>query len=273
MWYFPKNQGMVRGLWLLLCLGMACGPAKEGQPQDALPTMSSRMIENETGDEDPNKAKLLAAYPSYLSHFEGNELVWRDGTRMVWDDGKSKTLEELLDGPDLQDMFEQAYPDKVIFQVDYDPGRCRPDAFFMKVYGGSAAAVEAQLVPVEWFGQMLRFNKANGAAKALEAVRDELMPLKDLHGYLQPSAGTFNWRVVAGTKRLSNHSFGIAIDLNVQHAHYWRWSKEFKAGQTLRYQNSIPIRIVEAFERHGFIWGGKWYHYDTMHFEYRPELL
>ena len=24
---------------------------------------------------------------------------------------------------------------------------------------------------------------------------------------------------------------------------------------------------------HGFIWGGKWYHYDTMHFEFRPELV
>mgnify|MGYP002637708491 CR=1 FL=1 len=23
----------------------------------------------------------------------------------------------------------------------------------------------------------------------------------------------------------------------------------------------------------GFIWGGRWFHYDTMHFEYRPELL
>jgi hypothetical protein len=30
---------------------------------------------------------------------------------------------------------------------------------------------------------------------------------------------------------------------------------------------------VEIFERHGFIWGGKWFHYDTMHFEYRPEML
>src|SRR5262245_1812136 len=27
------------------------------------------------------------------------------------------------------------------------------------------------------------------------------------------------------------------------------------------------------FEKYGFIWGGHWYHYDTMHFEYRPELL
>ena len=39
------------------------------------------------------------------------------------------------------------------------------------------------------------------------------------------------------------------------------------------YRNKIPMEIVDIFEKHGFIWGGKWYHYDTMHFEYRPELL
>ena len=33
------------------------------------------------------------------------------------------------------------------------------------------------------------------------------------------------------------------------------------------------MEVVEIFEKYGFIWGGKWYHYDTMHFEYRPELL
>jgi D-alanyl-D-alanine carboxypeptidase len=31
--------------------------------------------------------------------------------------------------------------------------------------------------------------------------------------------------------------------------------------------------IVRIFEAHGFIRRGKWYHYDTMHFEYRPELI
>jgi hypothetical protein len=40
-----------------------------------------------------------------------------------------------------------------------------------------------------------------------------------------------------------------------------------------RFVNRIPLEIVAIFERHGFIWGGKWSHYDTMHFEYRPELL
>jgi len=31
--------------------------------------------------------------------------------------------------------------------------------------------------------------------------------------------------------------------------------------------------LIAIFEDHGFIWGGQWYHYDTMHFEYRPELI
>jgi hypothetical protein len=128
------------------------------------------------------------------------------------------------------------------------------------------------LVPVDWFGQRLQFNREAGAADALRAVAAALAGQPDLLPYLQPSAGTFNWRLVAGTQRLSNHSFGIAIDLHVKHAHYWRWSKEFKAGKPLVYQNAIPQRIVQAFEAAGFIWGGKWYHYDTMHFEYRPEL-
>jgi hypothetical protein len=35
----------------------------------------------------------------------------------------------------------------------------------------------------------------------------------------------------------------------------------------------MPYEIVDIFEKQGFIWGGKWYHFDTMHFEYRPELL
>ena len=38
-------------------------------------------------------------------------------------------------------------------------------------------------------------------------------------------------------------------------------------------RDRYPQEIVEIFEKHGFIWGGKWSHFDLMHFEYRPELL
>ena len=45
------------------------------------------------------------------------------------------------------------------------------------------------------------------------------------------------------------------------------------AGSHVTYKNDIPWETVRIFEAHGFIWGGKWYHSDTMHFEYRPELI
>ena len=62
------------------------------------------------------------------------------------------------------------------------------------------------------------------------------------------------------------HSWGAAIDLNTVRAAYWLWPRAVAA-------ETLPAQIIDIFERHGFIWGGKWLHYDTMHFEYRPELL
>jgi hypothetical protein len=34
-----------------------------------------------------------------------------------------------------------------------------------------------------------------------------------------------------------------------------------------------PQKVIEIFESHGFIWGGKWIIWDNMHFEYRPEVI
>jgi D-alanyl-D-alanine carboxypeptidase len=56
------------------------------------------------------------------------------------------------------------------------------------------------------------------------------------------------------------------------HSHYWLRAKP-GAGGRIVYKNEIPWEIVRIFEAHGFIGGGKWYYYDTMHFEYRPELI
>jgi D-alanyl-D-alanine carboxypeptidase len=227
------------------------------------------------------RARLLAAYPSELDRVDGNTLVWRDGTRMPLDDGKgAKTFAQWLDDPDIEDMLAVPYPagePATTPAKDVDPGRARNAAFFDKVYGNCRKGeVEKNLVNVVWLrkksGQRLPFSKINGAARALQAVSDELDALPARFDvYLFPSAGTYNCRPIAGTKRLSAHGHGIAIDIAVKHADYWRNGKPGKDG-AYPYKNEIPMEIVRIFERHGFIWGGRWHHYDTMHFEYRPEL-
>ena len=71
---------------------------------------------------------------------------------------------------------------------------------------------------------------------------------------------------------MSMHGYAAAIDLNLEFSDYYCGMRGNRNG-TFQYKNRMPIEIIEIFERHGFIWGGRWYHYDTMHFEYRPELI
>lgn len=224
--------------------------------------------------------RLLCAYPDLLQAAAENLLVWKDGETMPYDDGVTKReYDDLLNHPSLKDQLSLAYPKGPLDRppaVDSDPGRIRYEPFFKKMYGGSEAAVRKRLVPVAWLPatgrQTLYVTSVNGVDRRLQAVSDELERLPVGQAFPAGRTGAFQWRTIAGTGRLSTHSFGIAVDLPVRQSDYWRW----EAGdghRLLPYRNRIPQAIVEVFERHGFIWGGKWYHFDTMHFEYRPELL
>jgi D-alanyl-D-alanine carboxypeptidase len=225
---------------------------------------------------------LLRAYPEQLDRLEGNTLIWRDGTRMPLDDGNGKkSFEAWLADPDIEDMFAVHYPAGDLVAAPArkaDPGRARNAAFFNRMYGDCRKGeVHRNLVEITWLpkksGQRLSVTRVNGVAERLAAVSRELDELPaDFDRYLLPAAGSYNCRTVAGTNRISAHGHGIAVDIAPRHAHYWRWSRPDGSG-AYPHQNEIPPEIVRIFEKHGFIWGGKWHHYDTMHFEYRPELL
>jgi len=224
--------------------------------------------------------KLMSAYPSQIIGFSNHYVLFSDSSKLLFDDRKQKTTEQLLNNPDIQDMFAFSYPKgkiKIPIKKNNDPGRIRNDDFFKKMYGKTAAEVQKNLVEIVWcpklVGQKLRITSINGVDKHLAAVSAELDKHPEWKDYLK-SAGTFNWRMVRGNNRLSPHSFGIAIDLNIKHSNFWQWDCKCTSEDVdLTYKNKIPQGIVDIFEKHGFIWGGKWYHYDTMHFEYRPELL
>ena len=219
---------------------------------------------------------LVKSYPDVLNGGSEKGVGFIYHARILpVDDGVKRNNFEMLEGGDIEDSLQQIYPSgpcETKPDVNFDPGRIRSEPLMKLIYGQSRKEVEGNLVPVKWFGETLHVTKVNGVDKALEAVRDELVSRSDLRKYLTPSAGVFNWRKVAGQENLSVHSFGAAVDLNTKFADYWVWSKG-KPGRVPVYKNKFPMEIVDIFEKHGFIWGGRWYHYDTMHFEYRPELL
>ncbi len=225
---------------------------------------------------------LNQAYPGILAGVEVEDgqvvLVTGSGKRFVYDDGRTKTAREALDDPDMEDMLAQTYEPGPLREdppAGHHPGRRRVTAFFQEVYGHDAGEVSAACRPVRFLDRTVLFNAKNGAADALERVSARLAGLvardPKLKAVLYPVVGTFCWRTIAGTKRLSMHSLAIAVDVNPGRNPYWRHHR--RPSDMLARRRDFPKEVVEAFEAEGFIWGGKWAEYDVMHFEYRPELL
>ncbi len=228
----------------------------------------------------PALDNLVAAYPDALAGHDGNVLRWRDGTVMPVSDGaERKTFPELLRHASIADQLRLPYPRGPLEQppaVDADPGRFRNGALFTKMYGDcKKGEVTPRLVSLRWlphsWGKSIRITSVNGVDAQLRAVSEEIDALPEkIKRSAYPIAGTYNCRAVADTGQPSPHGYGIAIDLNTAVSDYWYWRPHDGA---IVYRNRMPAEIVAIFEKHGFIWGGKWYHFDTMHFEYRPELL
>jgi hypothetical protein len=223
---------------------------------------------------------LVAAYSDVLLRHDGSNIYWKDGTIMpVGNVEPPKSFQQRIINASILDQFYLKYPagkDIAPPRNDFDPGRFRNAAFFQKLYGDCrAGAVSRNLKTVPWFpkGQSVKITALHGVADQLAKVSAEIAKLPDhIRRAVYPTAGVLSCRPVADTGKMSMHAYGAAIDLNLAYSDYWIWQS--KGGkQEIRYRNRMPREIVDIFERNGFIWGGRWYHFDTMHFEYRPELL
>ena len=80
----------------------------------------------------------------------------------------------------------------------------------------------------------------------------------DLEDEIHPDeyAGCYYPRFIAGSTTLSNHAFGLALDLNVP-------------GNQRGTVGEMHRGVVDIFKRWGFGWGGDWGYTDPMHFELR----
>ncbi|WP_283591358.1 M15 family metallopeptidase [Clostridium butanoliproducens] len=225
---------------------------------------------------------LFMAYPDHLVDVEKQNnglvyLVTKSGNKIVYDDKKEKTQQEKLANGDLQDMMEQIYPlEKIddLMEENFDPGRIRAYSLLNEVYGSSREQIEKNLTNVNFAYQNYRFNKNNSAAESLDKVSKTLLELtktnNKIGAFINPANGTFNYRIISGTGRLSAHAYGIAIDIASDKRDYWKWAtRDQGKARLLQY----PDELVKIFEENNFIWGGKWGHFDILHFEYRPEII
>ncbi len=123
-------------------------------------------------------------------------------------------------------------------------GRIAPDP------GWVAANIRTEVVPIlgavtchqDLFPQL--------RAALLEIQQDGLAA--EIHP--DEYAGCYYPRFIANTTTLSNHSFGLALDLNVP-------------GNGRGTVGEMNRAVVATFKKWGFAWGGDWRWTDPMHFE------
>ncbi|MBR9648994.1 M15 family metallopeptidase [Clostridium tyrobutyricum] len=225
---------------------------------------------------------IMMAYPEYVKNVIKDDngyvyIIMKSGRKILYDDKREKSFDEKLFNTDIQDMMEQFYPlgsiDKVM-DKDSDPGRFRVYPLLEEVYGGSRNEIEKNLVITNLVYRNLQFNKNNKASDCLENAIKELVSISKNSGNIAtalfPYSGTYNYRNISGTNLKSPHSFAIAIDLARDRRDYWKWTTEKEGTSRIK---SYPKEIVDVFEKNNFVWGGKWGHFDILHFEYRPEIV
>ena len=123
-------------------------------------------------------------------------------------------------------------------------GRIAPDPAW------TASHISTEVVPI--LGSVT-CNKA--IMPQLKAALAEVIDL-GLEDKINPGqyAGCYYPRFIAGSTTLSNHSFGLALDLNTP-------------GNQRGTVGEMDRGVVAVFKRWGFAWGGDWRYTDPMHFE------
>lgn len=149
------------------------------------------------------------------------------------------------------DTYQQAIPvgafSDAVGVFRYTPiggGRIAPDPAWVKAH------IVTEVVPILGSVTCNKYLMPQLKAALAEIVTSKLADKIHPGEY----AGCYYPRFIAGSTQLSNHSFGLALDLNVP------GNQRGTVGQMDRV-------IVAIFKKWGFAWGGDWAYTDPMHFE------
>jgi hypothetical protein len=286
---------------VLCAIGLLVFPAWAGAAQGV--NLFPPPGEESTGERE--LAALAAAYPDRISRAaerDGDWAVEMDGRWFFWAHGRilpeaergqweryarfrfyTYPLGGLPPLPSL-DPPSAARLKKALADARLRPPR-RSEDFLDRLLGaGSRRQTESRIVTVDFLGFPVKVHaRIADALRGVAAQCDELRRTdREAAAFLAglSEIDGFNYRDVAGTLTRSYHAYGLALDF-IPRSYggrdpYWRWVMDKSdSWWATPYERRwmVPASIVAAFERQGFVWGGKWLFFDTMHFEYRPEIL
>jgi hypothetical protein len=268
----------------------AAEPRPSGEPPGGIAGAEARGVSRAASDEaDPRVRAFVLAYRALIDsvtyhaddvvfHLRGRPIHFRDG-RMIGED-RSR---------------DAAVCDPIFYRYSLEPLREPPTAsdempayctdVLETLWGSTEREVRRHGRSITFLDHKMFVNElAVGPLASVErdlraaATRDA-----EVAAWMSGLDITYSFisRDIAGSASRSHHAWGLAVDLvpssyDGRHV-YWRWSRVFDREGWDRIpveeRWSPPATVVETFERHGFVWGGKWAHFDMIHFEYRPEIV
>ncbi len=141
----------------------------------------------------------------------------------------------------------------------------KPDPASLRKFYGEPGNVD-QLVAIDVSGlgvfyeaQPVRSIRAHRlVADSLLRILTAIHAASALRPVLREYAGCYNYRLMRGGSAYSLHAYGAAIDLTPD-------DNAFRDSWPLR--ASMPIGVMEAFAREGWLAAGAFWGYDAMHFQ------
>lgn len=99
---------------------------------------------------------------------------------------------------------------------------------------------------------------ADSLVRILTSIRDLLPTRPDIADEAQDYGGVYNFRLKRGGSTYSLHAYGAAIDLDAD-------DNTFRDSWPMK--SDMPLEIMEAFAREGWVSAGAFWGYDAMHFQ------
>ncbi|MDR0586378.1 MAG: M15 family metallopeptidase [Treponema sp.] len=282
-------------------------PREEAQVPEAAETSGKLRDYRELGPQERAERMMkafAAGYPEAIEKAEfrdGDWAVLMKGRWFYCADGRLLP-EELLDKKDqfARQSFYSYFPDlpewkapegeaaerlkNALSSRRANPPRRAPDFFDTLWDAHNRGESYDNLVQIRFLGRAVLVHR--GIAERLGKIEARIREAAKTDPAIQEfidnigSVGAWNWRNVAATASRSFHSYATAVDILPESMRglqtYWQWTADNNAEwYTVPYSGRFhpPEPVVKAFEAYGFCWGGKWLLFDTMHFEYRPEIM